>query len=513
MADAYANPLGSNTSPFNSWGTGGTNASGLTAIMTAATSTSGSLSGAATTWVDKTYAEGGGAALTVTFQGSLTTPHRIVGVTNTGSLPVAADRASGAAIATTGSFALTLAVSGANACNYVSNIAFSAGTGAGAAANLNVTSAQNQLWTFDTCSFAVPITANASVIQFGTSTNVTTNFVQRFELYNCTMTFGSASAALVVNGELLWRGGSFAASGALPTAISIQRCSKAVFEGIDFSTMAGKTIVTFGLSMPSKVTFKDCKMPSTAYTRASSIGNPGQEVLFTRTDSAGTNWVLEKYAYGGSQIAMATAIRTGGAAGPDGTGIGWRVLTDANPHRLKPYEGIPFSYWFGSGAQTIDIYGGIAAAALPTNIEMWFDIEYLGAAGNPQGSWNSTVGSIVDGTGGGTVAADTSAWDTGATARANSTAYNAGDVIKVASNTGRLFVCTTAGTTAGSEPAGYASATDGGTVTDNTATFTALNRFKVSLTLSPNPGKAGLIFIYPRFAKTSTYFFLDPKPV
>jgi hypothetical protein len=64
-----------------------------------------------------------------------------------------------------------------------------------------------------------------------------------------------------------------------------------------------------------------------------------------------------------------------------------------------------------------------------------------------------------------------------APARANATAYVLGAFITVPDNTGGSggasypFVCTTAGTTAGSEPAGYATATAGSTVTDGTAVF------------------------------------------
>lgn len=60
-------------------------------------------------------------------------------------------------------------------------------------------------------------------------------------------------------------------------------------------------------------------------------------------------------------------------------------------------------------------------------------------------------------------------------ARPNSTAVSLGFGYGVASNPGLDFICTTAGTTASSEPAGYATAVNGGTVTDGTAVFTAQN--------------------------------------
>lgn len=60
------------------------------------------------------------------------------------------------------------------------------------------------------------------------------------------------------------------------------------------------------------------------------------------------------------------------------------------------------------------------------------------------------------------------------TVRANSTAYTVGQEITVSSNYYCKFRCTTAGTTASSLPAGYASANQDSTITDGTAVFLAL---------------------------------------
>ena len=60
------------------------------------------------------------------------------------------------------------------------------------------------------------------------------------------------------------------------------------------------------------------------------------------------------------------------------------------------------------------------------------------------------------------------------TVRANSTSYTVGQEITVSSNYYCKFRCTTAGTTASSLPAGYASANDDSTITDGTAVFLAL---------------------------------------
>lgn len=56
--------------------------------------------------------------------------------------------------------------------------------------------------------------------------------------------------------------------------------------------------------------------------------------------------------------------------------------------------------------------------------------------------------------------------------RLNSTAYTVGQYRSPAVQNGKLFKCTTAGTTAASEPAGIAAATVGATITDGTAVWT-----------------------------------------
>ena len=84
---------------------------------------------------------------------------------------------------------------------------------------------------------------------------------------------------------------------------------------------------------------------------------------------------------------------------------------------------------------------------------------------------------------------------------------------KVASNPGRIFFVTAqTGASASSEPAGFASAVDGGSVTDGGVTWRAAMRFKMAVTLSsPQPQMAGLMAAYPKVAKASAAYYLDGK--
>jgi hypothetical protein len=154
-------------------------------------------------------------------------------------------------------------------------------------------------------------------------------------------------------------------------------------------------------------------------------------------------------------------------------------------------------------------YGVFNGAALPNNDEVWIDMEYLGDSGDLIGQF--TKGTKADVLrSGAALTADTSAWDGAATARQNSHAYSVGDVIAVATNPGRIFFCTaSSGNSAASEPGGYATAVDGGAVTDGSCTFRAGMRF--SQTLSFTPQIAGPVYGYVRCGKASSTYYLDPK--
>jgi hypothetical protein len=136
------------------------------------------------------------------------------------------------------------------------------------------------------------------------------------------------------------------------------------------------------------------------------------------------------------------------------------------------------------------------------------DVHYLGTA-------SSTLASLITSSKANFLAtaaaitASTVAWDSLATARANSHSYLTGDIIAVSSNPGRLFFCTTGGTSSGSLPGGYATAVDGGSVTDGaTAVFRAGCRMTVSLSITPQV--AGLIRATPKIGIASTTLYIDP---
>jgi hypothetical protein len=205
-------------------------------------------------------------------------------------------------------------------------------------------------------------------------------------------------------------------------------------------------------------------------------------------------------------------VRTGGAI--DGaTQVSHQIAPTVNANiRTYPYNAIPLAIWntITGGSRGATVYGIVNDSRVPNNDEVWFDVEYLGSSSNPKGSRASGFKMNLLATGS-PLTADISAWDSGVTARVNSTAYVVGNTIKLVSNPGRVFFCTTAGTSASSEPSGYASAVDGGSVTDGTATFRAGCRFSQTISLnSPYVGQPGYLYAYPKFGRPSMTYYIDP---
>jgi hypothetical protein len=293
-----------------------------------------------------------------------------------------------------------------------------------------------------------------------------------------------------------------------------------VFEGCDFSGVTGTIVGTGTTTATSQaLLFADCKLNGSATLASTPVDRAGPTSDFVRCSSDTKTYIQRRYTYSATLQEEATVIRTGGAS--DGTtGISWKITTTANVVWHHPFEAFPIVIWSATtGANVTATLAGIwNAAALPNNDDIWAEIEYLGTAGTPLGTYCKGSKSNILASNAALTADSTSAWDSLATARANLHAYSLGDVIAVASNPGRIFFCTTAGTSAASEPtggSGYSSAVDGGSVTDGSAVFRAGVRFKMTVTLgvtnsSPQPQLAGYLQATVKAAKVSSTFYVDP---
>jgi hypothetical protein len=342
---------------------------------------------------------------------------------------------------------------------------------------------------FERCTFSLTHTGTNVFLIFGNNSGIPA-FI---EFVDCTFHFQVAQQYFLTYGgtvklENCSFTGTVGGSG-FPVFVASTLGGSLVIEGCDLSSIAsGAALVGTGFSSNPNgyFCFKDCKIPAgiLAYVGGDASMRESVTVELVRCDSGGTAYRNERHTRNGTETTSTAVVRTNGAA--DGaTSISHKVDVTANAlFSTGQFSALPLAIWntITGSNRNVTLYGVANDSRIPNNDEFWFDTEYLGSGSSPQGSYSRGSKSNLLAAAA-ALTADTSAWDGAATARANSTAYVVGDVRKVASNPGRIFICTTAGTSASSEPGGYASATDGGSVTDGTAVFRAGCRFRQTLTL------------------------------
>jgi hypothetical protein len=439
----------------------------------------------------------------ITSAGTVGAPIDVICVSASGSVPpVTAD------LATTGGETATSNNHGFSGYfRYVYGINLTVAGSSNNTINLN-DSADDCL--FKNCTFKLTTT--------GSSAALTISGAGKARCEDCTIAFGATGQSMHGAGRIELVGGTIGATGSVPTDLVTQSSTGQLylFDGVDLSALTGTILVAGNSNGCCQYDFVDCKMPS-SYTTGS-IGSGGTTDSLTvnvvRCSASGDTDQLQTYAFGTTLSSDETVVRTGGASG-------------VNPYSIKVVSGTNTSS--GSGAfslppivqpnpttaadVTVTLFGIVNAAAVPTTFDAWLDVSYLGTSGNTHVSRVSShpTDYLISTSIGNCTADSASAWDTKATARANSHSYSVGDVIKTSSNANRIFFCTSAGTSAASEPGGYATAIDGGSVTDSGATFRAGCRFKIAVVLtSPQPQIAGNFTAHVKVGKAATTYYFDP---
>lgn len=460
-------------------------------------------------WVAHDHNATQGSAKTLTSPGTEAAPCTVMCVNKAGTVPpVAADLRTTAVEETTGAFGITI-----NAGHtFYYGIIFNNGSGATGANFTTSGSGGTGHHRFKNCALNIVSTAAGNRIVVGAgAVDVTALFE------DCSFSFGNVSQRIqVLQSTVKISGGSIAATGSVITAVaeaSASRNGTLLLEDVDMTNLVGSSTILPTSATLINVVVKNCKVGS-GFIKDITTPKRGTRLTLLNVSSADVNYEQSKYQFEGNHETSLIVKRTGGFS--DGTtGLSAKFTTGSGASIFWPFTGLPIAAWHDSeGANITVTVEGVGDprhfSALPTNAEFWLDLDYFGTAGNPLGVIKSG-GPATPLTAGAAYSASTEAWDTGATARANTTAYNLGDVIKLASNAGRIFICTTAGTTDGSEPAGYASAVDGGSVTDGTATFKAGWRFKAVVTTTAAPQNKGPLYVTPVMAKANSVVYLDPK--
>ena len=465
------------------------------------------IGGGNTVYVSHQHAETSTLTTTIEQWGQYySTDHfKVLCVNSAGSMPpVLADLRTTASIAVTGSN--NLAVRFQNTYYYGITFAIGSGTTSG---YIDMQSSTSCI--YENCSFRKFGTANISyVFTLGSGKHIGTTF--QFGLVSDMINFNSGA---VVN--------FFGGSNPNPIIGSVipnffignygNSGQRVTATGLDLTVWgSGKTLTTVPAS--SVITLRNCKINSavTLWNANDVNGQYYGAMYLSQTDSGTGVKRNEKYSMQGAQITELVLVKTDGAK-DDTVPVSWKATSRAYTVRLAPFQLMPLAAYSTAVATTVTatVVGMMNAAALPTNAEIWMEIDYLGNASNPQGTriGNGFASVFSSAT---AHSSSTEAWDSLATARANSTAYTVGQVVKVSSNAGRVFFCITAGTSAASLPGGFAGAVDGGSVTDGGAVFRAAVRFAVALVLtSPQPAYAQLLTANLFIGKASTTYYIDPK--
>lgn len=458
----------------------------------------------------------GTAAAAVTLPGTNVNVS-VFSVSRTGATlpPTTADLAAGATEQATGANNISLGGSG---IYYFNGLTFEAGN-AGATSSSIVSNGGSV--TCDNCTFWINNTATNSNITLN-ATSAVLSWVWNnvgVEFGNTNQGFGSITGAWTWNGSpspAINNGGSIPAHLISANGGASSQQGVMWINNVDLSNL--NTAIQVGNTQSNRLIITNSKLNSAVVEYTSGAALSTNDDLFATTvdnSDATTNYRMF-HAYRFADVnSDSSVVRTGGAS--DGvTPISHRILAVSTPTPAYPGRGVSMLQRnTATGvSKTVTVYLIYNGAAVLDNAHLWLEVNALTNAGSPLGSITSSrVANLLAGTAATNLTTDTSAWDSQATARGNLTVYPTGSVIKVPDNPGRIFISTSGScTNAGSEPAGYASAVDGGSVTDGSCSFRAGMRMKISVSVTPQV--AGLIKSTLKYVDTAgNFLWYDPLPV
>jgi hypothetical protein len=338
------------------------------------------------------------------------------------------------------------------------------------------------------------------------------------EWKNCQVKFGSAGGGVYsVNGAILyWHNDDptipgVAAGGTAASHLFGGSYIKTTVVGVDLATNVSGDMVTFyNNSSLADVTLRNCKVPSVIAAIAQVSYGPEQRFRAINCDNGAFFNHSETWDFMGGMVTDRVGYAAGGAV-IQGSAYSWKLTTQYATD-MSPWCSLPISTYNSNITSTVTatVYG-CTTGALPTNDECWLEADFLGSTSSPLSTGISGKCALLATPT--NLTTDTTDWSGAGAARQNTHAYILGDELKIASSGGnRLFVCTTAGTSAGSLPGGYATAVDGDNITDGGAHFTAVVRFKMTLSLTTHPlvtGPINAVIRVQNAAVVKSYWF-DP---
>lgn len=234
---------------------------------------------------------------------------------------------------------------------------------------------------YKSCSFQL---ANAS------SASITAN---NAILLDCTFKFASTSQSINLVGAR-WSGGSVLSGGSAPsTLFGTSSAGYNVVENVDLSNLA--STFNFFAATNTSIFFRirNGLLPTswTGVVGSNATHVYGENIIVDCFDSAGTNYKhLECCGYTGNIYNETTLVKSGGAT--DGvTPLSWKLVSGSTLGTGYPW-GLMYSSEFAyrntttGSSKTVTVeFLHDSLTALKDN-DIWLEVNYLGASGNPQGT-------------------------------------------------------------------------------------------------------------------------------
>lgn len=329
----------------------------------------------ATFYISNNHAESQTSGWTAQMLGLISAPSYYLCVDDSAAPPT--DLATTATISSNSS--VTIAAGASNGSFYMYGVNLNCGTGS---ANASI-ALQGPSQMYEACSFNLVTTNSISSITLSHSASTNRLSVLR----NCGFTFGAAGQSLKLdNGRIEIIGGSVAATGTAPTtAFTFTGHGTSLVRDCNLSGITSNLVnVTSG---PQDCIFANCRLGSGVTLATDSIGSPGGSTLRVHNcDSAATNYrMYTAYYWGTSQQNTSTYNDNGATDGT--TPISWQVDTNANPYFGQPFISEQIFQWVDTIGSELTATVEVAGSTTLYDDEIWMEIEYLGNASYPLGSF------------------------------------------------------------------------------------------------------------------------------
>lgn len=349
------------------------------------------VAGANDIYVSSAHNESQGSALGLAGgQGTVAKPNRYISVANNVAPPTA--MTAGAAVSTTGAFALTFTLSG----NYI-GFNFTSGSGANAIAlNVGTSSSfnvQNSI-IMESCTLKTGGTTGGSITLANTDPGSATNAF--INLLKCTFLFSStASRILCQNGNIQLAGGAAATSGSVPTTLfntSADTITNVLVRDFDLSAVTG-TILNIASNSSQNIggyfKMENCKLGASVAMTSGTLQGPGDLRFMMRDCDSGTkNYRHYETSYFGTAQSETSIVQSAS----DGTTTqSVHLTTSANTGFYSPFEYLEtFDFWNDTVGSAVTMTAEITCASQLTNGDIYLETEYYGSSAAPFASIATT---------------------------------------------------------------------------------------------------------------------------